>query len=406
MVWLKDLQSNWLSWTAVTVTLMISAASCGLALSILVADGEAAGPVGGTLLGMAVCAIVLITLGQMRLIIEEHHNVYQSWRMIGMPGWLIIALVLAQVLAVSLGASIVGVQLIRPLLQPAAEALRGDDIPIPDLVFSNQVVVFAVLVCVISAIVGSALPLRRIFRLHHRTHPIWVALRFLIAVAAVVGCGVGGAYIKEPGDILGWAMGIVVLVALLLPWLMTVLDQWTRVLGLVGPGIAGANVRVRRKFSTPHIVPWVLFGGLIVGVGSGLRILAASEPGSTLSSWQVFVVMLGPVVAPSVVGATMTSLIMHGRIGNDIRGLRCAGAPLKAWSQIQIGEAAALTGTAALVVGALTALVVGTLNYRLSGTVSLDGFWWPAFAALVGAMFLALCGIKLAVAIRAAKTTR
>ena len=404
MVWLKDLQSNWLSWLAVAITLLVSAASCGLALSMLAADGEAAGPVGGTVLGMAVCAIVLVTLSQMRLIIEEHQPVYQSWRMIGMPGWMIVVLVLGQVGAVSALTSLVGVQFIRPMLAPAAEALRGDDVPMPDLVFSSQVVAYAVFVCVTSAVVGAALPLRRIFRPRANSHPVWSVMRFLIAAATIAACCVGGAHIEDAGDVLSWAMGMTVLISLLLPWLMPALDQWTRVLGLFGLfdlGIAGSNVRVRRKFSTPHIVPWVLFGGLIIAVGSGLRILNAADPGSTMSAWQVVVVILGPVVAPSVVGAVMTSLIMHGRISSDIRGLRLAGAPQQAWAHIQIGEAAALTGTAALIVAALTAMTVGVINYRLTDTVSLDGFWWPAFIGTFGIMCLALCGIKIAVATRA-----
>ena len=57
LVWLKDLQSNWLSWLAVALTLVVSSASCTLALAMLVASSGAeenpAGPVGGTVLGMA-----------------------------------------------------------------------------------------------------------------------------------------------------------------------------------------------------------------------------------------------------------------------------------------------------------------------------------------------------------------
>ena len=34
LVWLKDLQSNWLSWLAVALTLVVSSASCTLALAM------------------------------------------------------------------------------------------------------------------------------------------------------------------------------------------------------------------------------------------------------------------------------------------------------------------------------------------------------------------------------------
>ena len=106
LVWLKDLQSNWLSWLAVALTLVVSSTSCTLALAMLVASSGAeenpAGPLGGTVLGMALCVVVLVTLSQMRLIIAEREPVYRSWRMVGMPGWMIVAFILGQVAAVSL----------------------------------------------------------------------------------------------------------------------------------------------------------------------------------------------------------------------------------------------------------------------------------------------------------------
>lgn len=235
--------------------------------------------------------------------------------------------------------------------------------------------------------------MEQIFRPQADAHPLWITVRSVVAAVAIAGCSVGGAYIEKTGDVLTWAMGMSILIPLLLPWLLPFLDQWTRVLG-----IAGANVRVRRKFSSPHIVPWVLFGGLIISVGSGLRVIKDAEPGSTVSAWQVFVVVLGPVLAPSIVGAVMTSLIMHARIKSDIRGLRLAGAPGRSWILIQIGEAFALTGTAALVVLVFTVLTVGIVNSHLTDSVSFHGIWWTAFACTFAAMFLALCSVKLAVA--------
>lgn len=393
IVWLKDLQSNWLSWLAISITMLVSSASCSLAISMISAGGNDAIPLGGTILGMSICAIVLVTFSQMRLTIEEHQPIYQSWRMVGMPGWMINLLILGQVAIVSATASLIGAQLIRPALNPAVEALRGDGIPMPDLSVDASVVMWVVLVCCGAAIAGALVPLRQIFRPQADAHPLWITVRSVVAAVAIAGCGIGGAYIEKTGDVLTWAMGMSILIPLLLPWLLPFLDQWTRVLG-----IAGANVRVRRKFSSPHIVPWVLFGGLIISVGSGLRVIKDAEPGSTVSTWQVFVVVLGPVLAPSIVGAVMTSLIMHARIKSDIRGLRLAGAPGRSWILIQIGEAFALTGTAALVVLVFTVLTVGIVNSHLTDSVSFHGIWWTAFASTFAAMFLALCSVKLAVA--------
>jgi len=223
-------------------------------------------------------------------------------------------------------------------------------------------------------------------------------VKFVLAAAAISGTAYGGLQIDDPGDLLSAEMGLVILVALFLPWLMPVLDQWTR-----AAGIAGANVRVRRCFSTPHIVPWVLVGGFIVAVGSGLRFASDAGAGGTLSSWQVFVALLGPVFAPSIVGAVLTSLLMHGRIAADIRGLTLAGATPSAWTRVQVGEAACLTLTAAGVVWALCLATLLPLHHLLTpqaplGRTLIEELWWPSFAVIFGAMFIALGVVKLALA--------
>lgn len=44
IVWLKDLKSNWLSWLAISITMLVSSASCSLAISMISADGKDAIP--------------------------------------------------------------------------------------------------------------------------------------------------------------------------------------------------------------------------------------------------------------------------------------------------------------------------------------------------------------------------
>lgn len=402
LVWLKDLQSNWLSWLAVALTLVVSSTSCTLALAMLVASSGAeenpAGPLGGTVLGMALCVVVLVTLSQMRLIIAEREPVYRSWRMVGMPWWMIVAFILGQVAAVSAAAGFFGVLPARPLLDPCVRALRSDGIPMPDIAITGQVTAIAVAVCTSAALVGALPPLRRVFRPRTPAHPMWLLVKFLLAAAAIGGTVYGCLHIDDPGDLLSAEMGLVILVALFLPWLMPGIDQWTR-----AAGIAGANVRVRRHFSTPHIVPWVLLGGFIVAVGSGLRFGNDAGAGGTLSSWQVFVALLGPVFAPSIVGAVLTSLLMRGRIDSDIRGLTLAGATPSAWARVQVGEAACLILTAAGVVWALCLATLLPLHHLLTPQVSfgrtlVGELWWSAFAVIFGVMFIALGVVKLALA--------
>lgn len=406
LVWLKDLQSNWLSWLAVALTMVVSSAACALAVSMLVATSDAdedpTGPLGGTVLGMAVCAVVLITLSQIRLIIEEREPVYRSWRMIGMPGWMINSFIVGQVSAVSAIAAFIGTFPARLLVDPMAAAFRSDGIPMPELAITPLVIRIAVSVCVASAVCGALIPLRRVFRPRVEPRPVWVVLRCLVAVGLVGGAVYGCLQIEDPGDSLAACMGLVILVALMTPWLMPALDQWTRLCG-----IAGANVRVRRRFSVPHIVPWVLLGGLIVAVGSGVMMLKDTDSLDTLSSGRVFAAFLGPVVAPSIVGAVLTSLIMRSRIASDVRGLRLAGASPAAWARVQVGEAFCLTITAAAIVITLSATVVVLLNHLLhpdsySGMGALweglAGVWWGPFGLIFGAMFLALCAVKLILA--------
>ncbi|MBK4174735.1 ABC transporter permease [Corynebacterium macginleyi] len=406
LVWLKDLQSNWLSWLAVALTMVVSSAACALAVSMLVAtsdaDDDPTGPLGGTVLGIAVCAVVLITLSQMRLIIEEREPVYRSWRMIGMPGWMINSFIVGQVSAVSAIAALIGTFPARLFVEPMAAAFRSDRIPMPELAITPLVIRIAVDVCVASAVCGALIPLRRVFRPRVEPRPVWVVLRCLVAAGLVGGTVYGCLQIEDPGDSLAASMGLVILVALMTPWLMPALDQWTRLCG-----IAGANVRVRRRFSVPHIVPWVLLGGLIVAVGSGVMMFKGTESLDTLSSGRVFAAFLCPVVAPSIVGAVQTSLIMRSRIANDVRGLRLAGASPAAWARVQVGEAFCLTVTAAAIVIALSATVVMLLNQLLQADShsgmgalweGLAGVWWAPFGLIFGAMFLALCAVKLILA--------
>ena len=74
---------------------------------------------------------------------------------------------------------------------------------------------------------------------------------------------------------------------------------------------------------------------------------------------------------------------------------------------MQVGEAFCLTVTAAAIVITLSATVVALLNHLLhpsshSGMSALwEGFagvWWVPFGLIFGAMFLALCAVKLILA--------
>lgn len=400
-VWLNDLGSNWMAWLSVLLTSMVSVMFCAIAVEMISAGGDAAGPLGGTALGMALCAIVWMSLGQMRLILEEHDLIYQSWRMAGMPLWKLSAMVLGQVILVSALGGSLGLWPAHVSMGFAWTALSDDGIPIGPLSMSRGVAAIAILVCVGAGVTGAICALFRMNRGSGNRSTLWGVVKVVIALAVIGSATVPAmSGLSRPDDAVSWSMGLVVLLAVMCGWLLPLLDQWTRVLG-----VAGANIRARRQFVTPQIVPWVLVGGLLVAVGSGFRVLLFADPGSGISSWQVIAVVLGPTVVPSLAAALSTTLIMRRRIHSDSVVLWLAGAPRRAVLSVQLKEAMAMTLTAGVVVATMAMLTVAVLNKVLTGQASIQGFWLEAFLLLLGAMFVLNSGIKVAVAWVCARDT-
>lgn len=398
LVWLNDVWANRLSWLAVVLTLVVSSASCGLALALLAAGGEDAAPLGGTILSMSLCSIVLVVAAQMRLLIDEHWEVYRSWRLVGMPGWLIVVFVFGQVVVVAFAASIAGLMVIPLLLEPAQRVLQTEGITLDPLAMSADIAILSVSICSAAAMMATLLPVRRIFRPRVVRMAWWKAPVAVLLVAAMIAPTVPSD--MKPDDFLGWSMGLIAVVALVVPWLMPLLDSWTRVLG-----ISGANVRYRRRFTSPQILPWVLFGGLIVVVGSGMRAMMATEGESHVSDWPVFVVVLGPAIVPSVVAALATSLLMRHRIAADVRALRLAGAPQRTPLTIQVGEAFVLTVIVAGTVATMAFYVVIRLNSMLGASDLFTGLWWQAWLLMLSVMAIVTAVVKTGLARRVMRST-
>lgn len=392
IVWLSDLRSNLASWAAVALTMVCAACGTTLALTMLSGNGEASQAIGGTVLSMAIISTILITIAQLRLIIEEHETTYRSWRSIGMPGALLCTFVITQVLVVSLAGALVGVFVARPLIGPAVATLIEDGVPIDNVSLTAAIAQGSVTVCVLSALFGSLLPLRRIFHPRSRPHPGWLIVRVTVGVAAISATIYPAfAAMKRPDDLAGLAMGIVAVIALFLSWILPLVDQWTRTLG-----IAGANVRVRRQFSAPQIVPWFLSIAMIVTMGSVIRILREATPGpTTVSPPEVLAVVLGPAVLPALVGALGISVIMRHRIAADVRGLRLAGAPRFTWVRVQFTEALALSGTMGLLTLLSSGVSTAAMNHLVFRTSSLHGLWWEALVVASATMVTLTSGVKL-----------
>ncbi len=248
-VWLKDLHSNWPSWLAVALTCFISGMGFSLAVALINATGDDATSLGGTILGLAICSNILVIFSQMKLIIDEHIHIYRSWRMVGMPNWLIFVLVLGQIVAVSACGAIPGAFCATFLTDFALDAFHRDNIRVDGISVTMGGIVLASAVCVLAAVLGGFLSLRRIYR---SGTPRWAAAK--CALAFILGAGILFActLIDDPTDAMSACLGLILLFAFLIPWMLPLLMQWTRPLG-----IAGANVRVRSNFTAPHIMPWI-----------------------------------------------------------------------------------------------------------------------------------------------------
>ena len=396
-VWLKDLHSNWPSWLAVALTCFISGMGFSLAVALINATGDDTTSLGGTILGLAICSNILVIFSQMKLIIDEHIHIYRSWRMVGMPNWLIFVLVLGQIAAVSTCGAVPGAFCATFLTDFALDAFHRDNIRVDSISVTMGGVVLASAVCVLAAVLGGFLSLRRIYR---SGTPRWAAAK--CALAFILGAGILFActLIDDPTDAMSACLGLIPLFAFVIPWMLPLLMQWTRPLG-----IAGANVRVRSNFTAPHIMPWILFGGLIIAVGSGLRAMLSMEEEFTMSPWQVFVVVLGPTIAPSVMAAFTTSLLMRKRIAHDAGALTLAGAARNSIFRVQIGEAFALTATTTGLLSALTLFIVLLMNHEMTGEYALTGFWWQALLVQACVMFIGLSGFKCGLATNFRDTT-
>lgn len=75
LVW-SDLKATWLSWTAVAVTLLVSATGTAFSLAVLITGEEDAGELGGTVLGFAVIGIIAAVTSSTGLVVNERRRTY------------------------------------------------------------------------------------------------------------------------------------------------------------------------------------------------------------------------------------------------------------------------------------------------------------------------------------------
>lgn len=390
-VWLSELKANWLSWVAVALSMVVAGTSTGLALAITVSDGEAAGPVGGTILGVSVSSIAVVTWQQMRLIIAERQRTYARWKLVGMPSGLVFTFVVIHVTAVSGVFSACGVWFASFTLEPAAEALRSDGIPISSLRITALVWFLSVLTCMGSAVLGAFGPIWRIARRSPiearftRRSVVWTWVRFVLAVASIAATYSLGTRIDDPGDAVSWGMGFLILVMVFTPWLLPVLALLVR-------GIVGANLRFRYEFLAPQVTPWVLCGGMLTGVGSSLRILK-SLSGAEMSSASTFLVVLGPSVAPALAASLATSLLLRHRVAADVRALFLAGASRGYRYGMLVWETFWITAFAIALTAVITYCILDVLGFGYD-------VWWKSVAVVFGAMSSLLLAAKVLVATR------
>ena len=177
-------------------------------------------------------------------------------------------------------------------------------------------------------------------------------------------------------------MGLVILVALFLPWLMPALDQWTR-----AAGIAGANVRVRRHFSTHTSCR---------GCSSAALLSPSARPAlCKRRRRRRHLVLVAGLRRPFRSGLCTQHRRRCAHLAADARAHRLRYPRSHPGRRHRLGlgprasgEAACLTLTAAGVVWALCLATLLPLHHLLTpqasfGHTLVEELWWSAFAVIL-----------------------
>jgi predicted lysophospholipase L1 biosynthesis ABC-type transport system permease subunit len=404
----SDLKATWLSWTAVAVTLLVSATGTAFSLAVLITGEEDAGELGGTVLGFALIGIIAAVTSSTGLVVNERRRTYARWKLLGLPGSGVFCVVLLQVLVVGAVAAFPGALLAVPLVPPAADYLATQDAPVGQPEVTSDVLWVTVGVCLAAAVcgvTGRALSVARV-------RPV-VALRAAVVPKArpgVLATGMGVMFavslvmlitsedLSENGAVVGAQLILLMTVVPLTGWFLPLILQWTRVLHVFGTSarVAADSARIRTAFTSAQVLPWFLVAGSVVGIGSPIMVMLRSE-GGQISGLGIFAVMFGPAVVPPLVAGLSSVLVMRPRRRQDEAVLLRAGASRLQQRMVGWWESAAVVASAGILTLLFTVPGLGLTNHVYIGTAWPTGWWrdilWGPLAVILVMMWLLITAV-------------
>ena len=413
---LADLRTQWRAWLGVFVL----AATAGLVLSLGVSVAETGFVLGGEfqegLAGMAGMILMFSAVSATgvlssvaALTVQLQQRSYALWQLLGARSGAVGAIVMVQLLLVSLLGSLLGMAAAPPLARamftwgfPADSILYGIQTS-----FGPPTVVGTLLAVCLLVLLGGWRPARRAAR----TEPLQVLrepepkgktmgwLRWvmsLVALGAVYGISVE---LFVPGSdpaltpLIAPAMAAVVL--FLGPFLYPlVLSAWTALLpGRVSPAwfLARHQAQHRLSYGTAAITP--LFVG--ISLTGGLLTAAATQfKGESVAVEQLVIMLGGPILLAAVASAVVVFMSSRTR-GQELGLLQASGATHRTLVRTALCEALIYVVTAcllsAVVIVASGAVIAAGLSVSEPGTA-------PSFAFGAALVVAGLGGLLVLVA--------
>ncbi|HIW90487.1 MAG TPA: hypothetical protein H9870_02335 [Candidatus Corynebacterium avicola] len=400
-----DLTATWLSWTAVAVTLLVSATGAAFSLAVLITGEQDSAELGGTILGFALIGIIAAVTTTTGLVINERRRTYARWKLLGLPGPGVFLAVMLQVAVISVVATVPGALLAVPIVPPAADYLATQGAPVGQPTVTLEVTLMVCLAAALCGAAGRALSVARVrpvAALRDAVVPkarpgvtaTLVGLFFVVGLVALIT----SEDLSEDGAVVGAQLVLLMAMVPLTGWFLPLILQWTRVLHVFGTSARAAadNVRIRTAFTSAQVLPWFLVAGAVVGIGSPIMVMMRVE-GGEISDIGIMVVLFAPAVAPPLVAGLSSVLVMRPRRRRDEAVLHRAGA--SGWQRRMVGwwESAAVVVSAGILTLGYTVYGLVLTNHVYFGTAwpanwRQDILWGP-LAVILAAMWLLLAGV-------------
>ncbi|BDA64405.1 FtsX-like permease family protein [Actinomyces capricornis] len=420
---LADLRHHGGSW-AWTLAIAVVAASCiagqfrvvhgALALARSTGDAdiiESANVISGLLITGVVLSATAVLSSTSGLAVSQREREHGLWKALGMSPSTVRGLILGQLLALGLLASLVSVPLSIPLGRLLLDQLVSDGVfpPTSSLRWEAADLIWTALISAGTLVLGGRSAARRA-----ACAPEAVLLR---------GTGGGGAPGRDTGRIVlrilgvviaaaGWVAGLVVitvsddgeagiqavfngslsalvLLCLLCAWITPLLERMVAAL-VPGRGVAwhvaGRTCALESRRSSATVLPFVVAIGLVaivLGVAAGL-------PGASSSA---FFSLFGLPFLVAWTGGVAVIAMSAGQRQRDAALLRAAGAEERDVLLMEVLEGV-IHAVAACLIGLLVALAAAVLMARLlnrSVVEMLMGFANGPTAIVCGATLLTTC---------------